>query len=146
MAQLMGSNHGYVYYDADCFGLCVNPFIDPHIENPTMVQFLQKPLKVYKVYFSIDLFIYNTILICIQCFTFRFLNRTFQNRELKHWQQEVNLFKKCKMAFLKEFTKPKNHIIKDWLKILLNREKDWVVIGLLPKQYFPERKENFYEP
>ena len=57
MAQLMGSNHGYVYYDADCFGLCVNPFIDPYIENPTMVQFSQKPLKVYKVYFSIDLFI-----------------------------------------------------------------------------------------
>merc|ERR1719309_127103 len=44
-AQLLGRNHGYVYYEADCFGSCRNPYISPNVENPSMAQISQKPLK-----------------------------------------------------------------------------------------------------
>ena len=46
-AQIMGRNHGYVFYSVDCFvfGL-VNPFIDLNVGNPTLAQQLQNPLKV----------------------------------------------------------------------------------------------------
>ena len=45
-AQLMGRNHGYVYYSFDCFNGFVNPFIDLNVENPSFAQLLQNPLKV----------------------------------------------------------------------------------------------------
>ena len=45
-AQLLGRNYGYVFYDADCFSLFINPFIDPYIENPTAAGISQTPLKV----------------------------------------------------------------------------------------------------
>jgi len=44
-AQLLGRNHGYVYYEADCFGSCRNPYISPDVDNPSMAQISQKPLK-----------------------------------------------------------------------------------------------------
>ena len=46
-AQLMGRNHGHVYYSVDCFNMCANPFIDLNVENPTWAQVLQNPLKVH---------------------------------------------------------------------------------------------------
>ena len=46
-AQLMGRKHGYVYYEGDCYNSIANPFIDLNVDNPTMVQSEQTPLKVY---------------------------------------------------------------------------------------------------
>ena len=44
-AALLGRYHGYVYYEADCLIHCSNPYIDPNVEEPTMMQSNQKPLK-----------------------------------------------------------------------------------------------------
>ena len=44
-AQLLGRNHGYVYYEGDCFGGIRNPYIPKNAENPSMAQVHQKPLK-----------------------------------------------------------------------------------------------------
>ena len=45
-AQLIGRNNGYIFYSVDCFMRLVNPFIDLNVENPTLAQSLQNPLKV----------------------------------------------------------------------------------------------------
>ena len=44
-AQLLGRNHGYVYYEADCFGSLKNPYVPLDVDNPTMATILQKVLK-----------------------------------------------------------------------------------------------------
>merc|ERR1719187_378200 len=44
-AQLLARNHGYVYYEADCLSIFVNPFIDIFVDEPSMAQMNQKPLK-----------------------------------------------------------------------------------------------------
>ena len=44
-AQLLGRNHGYVFYESDCFGNIKNPYIPLNAENPTMAQVHQKALK-----------------------------------------------------------------------------------------------------
>merc|ERR1712123_54606 len=44
-AQLLGRNHGYVYYEGDCFGNFVNPYIPLNADDPTMALVHQKPLK-----------------------------------------------------------------------------------------------------
>jgi len=44
-AQLLARNHDYVYYEADCFGGSKNPYIPLDVENPSMAQMYQKPLK-----------------------------------------------------------------------------------------------------
>ena len=44
-AQLLARNHGYVYYEADCFGSLKNPYVPLDVENPTMAQMYQKALK-----------------------------------------------------------------------------------------------------
>jgi len=44
-AQLLARNHGYVYYEADCFGGCKNPYVPLDAENPSMAQIYQKPLR-----------------------------------------------------------------------------------------------------
>ena len=43
-AQLLARNHGYVYYEADCFGSMRNPYVPLEAENPSMAQFNQKNL------------------------------------------------------------------------------------------------------
>ena len=45
-AQLLARSEGYVYYEADCFGMFVNPFVDPNVEEPTLAMGSQRPLKV----------------------------------------------------------------------------------------------------
>ena len=45
-AQIFGRNHGYVYYEADCFVQKVNPFIDLNVAEPSVSQLDQTPLKV----------------------------------------------------------------------------------------------------
>ena len=45
-AQLLARNNGYIYYEADCMSIFVNPFIDVHTTEPSMAQMNQKPLKV----------------------------------------------------------------------------------------------------
>ena len=42
---MLGRDHGYVYYEADCFSSLKNPYISLNIENPTMAQMNQKVLK-----------------------------------------------------------------------------------------------------
>ena len=54
----MGRKHGYVYYEADCFFMFSNPFVDPNIDEPTLAMGLQKPLKVYRVHESQNTSIY----------------------------------------------------------------------------------------
>jgi len=44
-AQLLNKTAGYVYYEADCFTSCRNPYIPADAENPSLAQVLQKPLK-----------------------------------------------------------------------------------------------------
>ena len=45
-AQLLSKHAGFVYYEADCTGSFLNPFIPPNEENPTAASFKQKPMKV----------------------------------------------------------------------------------------------------
>ena len=44
-AQILGRDHGYVYYEADCFGGLKNPYVPLNVDNPTMAQVRQKTLK-----------------------------------------------------------------------------------------------------
>ena len=44
--MLLGRNHGYAYYEADCFGMFVNPFVNINVNEPTLEMMKQKPLKV----------------------------------------------------------------------------------------------------
>jgi len=44
-AQLLARNDGYVYYEADCFNSCKNPYIPVDVPDPTMAQNNQRPLK-----------------------------------------------------------------------------------------------------
>ena len=44
-AQLLGKTAGYVYYEADCYGSCRNPYIPVDVPNPSMAQVNQNPLK-----------------------------------------------------------------------------------------------------
>ena len=45
-AKLMGKDHGYVYYECDCFIYGVNPFMDPNATDNKVPGMYQKPLKV----------------------------------------------------------------------------------------------------
>ena len=49
-AQLFGRNHGYVYYEADCYMNQVNPYVDLNADDPTLQQGLQTPMKVITLY------------------------------------------------------------------------------------------------
>ena len=44
-AQLMGRHHGYIYYEGDAYFGFVNPYVDVHVDNPSLAQMSQKPLK-----------------------------------------------------------------------------------------------------
>ena len=44
--QLMSKESDWVYYEADCTGSFINPFVPSDIANPTMAAFVQQPLKV----------------------------------------------------------------------------------------------------
>ena len=44
-AQLLARNHGYVYYEADCFNGCKNPYVPIDAPDPSMAQINQKQLK-----------------------------------------------------------------------------------------------------
>ena len=44
-AQILGRDKGYVYYEADTFGLMKNPFVDLNADNPSMEQMKQRKLK-----------------------------------------------------------------------------------------------------
>ena len=50
-AQLMGRDAGYIYYEADCIGNYLNPFVPSDAENPTVAAFKQKALKVRRLKF-----------------------------------------------------------------------------------------------
>ena len=43
-AQLLSREHGYVYYEGDCFLALRNPFVPPDVENPSLAQSKQKKL------------------------------------------------------------------------------------------------------
>jgi len=44
-AQLLAKDHGFVYYEADCFGSLKNPYVPLNVDNPSMAQMHQKVLK-----------------------------------------------------------------------------------------------------
>jgi len=44
-AQLLARDHGYVYYEADCFASLKNPYVPLDMADPTMGQMYQKTLK-----------------------------------------------------------------------------------------------------
>ena len=44
-AQLLGRDHGYVYYEADCFSRLCNPYVPLNVDNPSLAQVNQKILK-----------------------------------------------------------------------------------------------------
>ena len=44
-AMLLGKNHGYVYYEGDCFAGVKNPYVPKDAENPSTAQLYQKPLR-----------------------------------------------------------------------------------------------------
>jgi len=44
-AQLLARDHGYVYYEADCFSQLKNPYVPLNAEDPTMATIRQKELK-----------------------------------------------------------------------------------------------------
>ena len=43
---MLGRHDDYVYYEADCTGNFLNPFVPTDVDNPTIAAFRQKPLKV----------------------------------------------------------------------------------------------------
>ena len=43
-AQLLSREHGFVFYESDCFFALKNPYIPPDVENPSMAQVKQKRL------------------------------------------------------------------------------------------------------
>merc|ERR1711936_1541724 len=44
-AQLLARDHGFVYYEADCFMGLKNPYVPLNVNNPSMAQMHQKVLK-----------------------------------------------------------------------------------------------------
>ena len=44
-AQILARNHGYVYYEADCFAILKNPYIPLDVSNPSLAQVHQATLK-----------------------------------------------------------------------------------------------------
>jgi DNA polymerase III delta prime subunit len=44
-AQLLSNTAGYVYYEADCYGSCRNPYIPVDVQNPSLAQVNQRPLR-----------------------------------------------------------------------------------------------------
>ena len=44
-AQILARSQGYVYYEADCFAAMKNPYVPLNVENPSLAQLTQKPLK-----------------------------------------------------------------------------------------------------
>ena len=47
-AQLLGRNHGFRYYEGDCFMYLANPFVDLNVNEPSLLRGHQTPLKVWK--------------------------------------------------------------------------------------------------
>jgi len=43
-AQLLAAKYGFVFYEADCFAACKNPYVPTDVENPSLAQRFQKPL------------------------------------------------------------------------------------------------------
>lgn len=43
-AQMLSRNASYVYYEADCFGNCKNPYIPSDVPDPSMAQMQQRNL------------------------------------------------------------------------------------------------------
>ena len=44
-AQMLGRDHGYVYYEADCFTRLCNPYVPLNVDNPSLAQVNQKILR-----------------------------------------------------------------------------------------------------
>jgi len=43
-AQILSRDHGYVYYEGDCFFMARNPYIHPDVENPSIAMLEQRKL------------------------------------------------------------------------------------------------------
>ena len=45
-AQYLAKEKGWVYYEADCFTQCLDPFVALDAKEPSIAQMRQKPIKV----------------------------------------------------------------------------------------------------
>ena len=63
-AQFMARNHGYVYYDIDCFALFSNPFVDLFAKEASLAQDTQIPLKVVHKHFYKTNFDTKNMILC----------------------------------------------------------------------------------
>ena len=43
-AQILARENGFVYYEADCFGMLKNPYVPLDIDNPSVSTMKQKSL------------------------------------------------------------------------------------------------------
>ena len=46
-AQYLAKEKGLIYYEADCFPQCLDPFVALDANEPSIAQMRQKPIKVY---------------------------------------------------------------------------------------------------
>ena len=46
-AQYLAKEKGWIYYEADCFPQCLDPFVALDAKEPSIAQMRQKPIKVY---------------------------------------------------------------------------------------------------
>ena len=63
-AQMLGRKHGYVFYEGDCIMQSLSPFIDLNVEEPTMVQNEQIPLKVILQKKNEILYVFDNVEVC----------------------------------------------------------------------------------
>ena len=47
----LGKKHGFVYFEADCYFLHINPYVPLDVESPAGAFFKQPPLKVHNFFF-----------------------------------------------------------------------------------------------
>ena len=58
---MLGRHDDYVYYEADCTGNFLNPFVPTDVDNPTIAAFRQKPLKVVQLFLNLFLTVNNIL-------------------------------------------------------------------------------------
>ena len=89
-AYELAKNHGYIFYEGDCFMKMINPYIRMDIELDTCDSPMQKPLKNYPIE------------------TVKAVNSNIVAWSKKHMPDEIDL------AFFEEMAKNVKH---DWQRI-----------------------------
>ena len=84
-AQLMGRKKEYIYYEGDCYNGIANPFVDLNVDNPTMAQHEQTPLKVFSLNdIQVGMYYFPIQMLCSSIRDIvNFWNREFQKNALR---------------------------------------------------------------